>query len=600
MKRRVRIAAIAVGSLLVLLLLVYLAVRSRAIHEGDPAARLPADAELVVRVPQVAEAGPFLAGLFGVDVSRLPETGWKGRFGAAAAAVRGAHVVAMVECPALAAIGPLEEEAARALGLKAADGAWERGGVRFWTGSRRNLFYIATDPKLLADALARADVEQGTRAASGLTLEDRGAVAAMDARPMNDLMRWLWNRVRAHVEPGAKIEGRFTASGLELSGARPAPLAGCGPAEKELARQRAGPSRLAGLRIPGVAWFQADDFHAPAVWHEIFNDPDNARFVTAFNHEISEYEKFLGGRDFETELLPRLGPSRAWAVARVDHASFRARVKSPLPAILFMVDVRGIEDEVWKSLDRFLSDAEREGHRFDLPAPRGAVAPVLDPFTHQEVAIDGQKLVRLQFREGVSDFGDEFSPGYAVVDGALCISTFWPLLPRLARAAVPEGPAGHRRGFVDGAAARGIARDNAGDLAGMTATWDLLDRLAPDADREFAARYGRAPNWLEPMIQPFTDLEAELRRERPELRDAAFDAELERRLDAWIAQEKRALAARRAEPLKKGEAFRADSAARKQRLEDWILLADGFARAEWWSAHEGDEVRWGLTISPRR
>ncbi|KAF0242284.1 MAG: hypothetical protein FD180_3983 [Planctomycetota bacterium] len=180
----------------------------------------------------------------------------------------------------------------------------------------------------------------------------------------------------------------------------------------------------------------------------------------------------------------------------------------------------------------------------------------------------------------MSEFGPEFAPGYAVIDGTLWVSSFWPLLTKITSSA-PAPPPGHGRGVIDGPVALALARDLAGELAEMEATWDLLDRVKPGADEDFTRRYGTTGNPAEAYLRAFDELEKELKRERPELRGAPFDLELEERLKAWESGEKRAFASRRADDLKKGDAFRADTAKRRAAIESRLSLLGGLGRVEW-------------------
>ncbi|MBI2919830.1 MAG: hypothetical protein HYY18_01960 [Planctomycetes bacterium] len=654
----------------------------------DLTAKLPDGLDAVARLERVSDAADFLEKAIGADASELRRRAWYGHFDGAAAGVRGTDVIAVVECPRLAALGPIELAAADALGLrKTAGGAYELAGRRFYMSSRGRLLYFATSLDLLMQGLGAADRDApAAPAAAAVEIRDAGLVDRIDraraAGKMNDFERFLHGRLRAVLEPRGRVEGRFTENGLELVGRARREFGPRDIAAKAVALRPVRPLRLESLRIPGLAWRQVETFSALHVWDEIFHDPDNRRFVGAFTREIEDYELFLGGRDFETDLLPKLGPERAFAVARIDFAAFGVRPKSPLPALLFLCECRGIEAEVLKSLDRFLTEAEKEGKSFDLPAPRGAVAPVLDPFSHVERTMDGVRFTQIVFREGVSEFGSEFSPGYAIIDGVLVVTTFWPLLPRISRGG-HAGLGGHHAGRLDGAEARGILVENAGEVAEMAATWRLLDEIAPRAARDFEDACGRRtapvtrrrleafapqaaaeferiygtvnepkdpliarftrleddlkldrpdlrgdafdleldrrleawaagerrrfalplaePEMKPPLCDAFAALESDLSHERPDLKGDAFDAELDQRLEGWIAGEKRACAAKRAEPLKKQRAFLEDVALRKSEFSKFVGMFRAVEAVEWAAESSAidNAVRWKVRVRVR-
>jgi hypothetical protein len=614
MSARARRAVLAAAGAAFALFAAYAAFRGWAsgVSEEDLAGRLPEGCEAVASVARLAEAAPLLRKALGIDTSVLESLDWTRRFGGAAVGVKGREVIAVVECPRAGSFVSLEPRIADALKLKKAEGgAWELAGVKFWIRESGNLVWLSTAGDLLS-----APRQGGSAPApASLELRDAGLLARLDARreTMNDVERFFYTKLRPAVQPGGIVRGRFAGTGVELEGAAEWPLAERESAKRAVAAKPAR-SLLTGTVIPGLAWMHADTLSAPHVWDEIVRDPENSRFVHAFQKEIEEYEKFLGGRDFESDLLPRLGPGRLWALARADWKAFGVKPKSPLPVVLFAIECRGIEDEVRKSLDRFLTEAEREGKKFDLPAPRGRVQPVLDPFSHSDVTVEGVKVTRLVFREGVSEFGNEVSPGYAILDGTLWISSFWPLLPHLRSAELRRATQSrsgdppilpttdaHTAGLLDGPAALAVVRDLVPELAEMTATWDVLDRVQPLARADFDRRYGTPHRWTSAMLTQFTQLETELRRERPDLARVDFDKELESRLKAWEAAETRGFAALRAEPLKRTPEFAADVAARRARYDSWAERFRPLDSASWETRRSlsgsSERLEWTLRLT---
>jgi hypothetical protein len=570
----------------------------------DPAAKLPPDVEAVARIPSISAASGPLGALSGLNLDALRQSGWYGHFGSAAAGIRGRDAVVVVECPRLARFGPLEPAAKSALGIRETPAGLELGGVPVWLASRGNWLWIATSSKLLADSVALAGHAHAW-SKPRFQIEDSGLMARLhsecEAGRLNDVERMIYSRLRGAIPPRGVILGEFAGNAIVLKGGATWRVGGREVAKRAAAAAPAMPSRLASWTIPGLALRHGESFNARAVWDEIVHDPENARFVGAFQREIGDYERFLGGKKFERELLPKFGPEREWAVARIDREAFGLQPKSPIPAVLFAWEVRGIEAEALKSIDKFLKDSELEGRRVDLPMPKGRKAPVLDPFRHDKVTFDGREIWRIVFREGVSEFGPEFSPGYAVIEGTLWVSTFWPLLTKI-MPAPPEPPPGHGRGVIDGPVAVALARDLAGEFAELEATWDLLDRMKPGADEDFIKRYGPADAPNEAFFRAFTDLENELKRERPELQGVRLDVELEERLKAWEAGEKRSFAARRADNLKQESAFQSDVAKRRAAIESRLALLAGLGRVEWnleRSLVGNDEIdKWELKVFP--
>ncbi len=604
---RVRLAALAAAALLVLSIppLAFLA-WVRGVSRTDPACKIPANVDAVAVVRSLPEAAGPLAKLTGIDLSPLRSTTF-GTFGGAAVGVRGRDLVLAVELPRLARFAPVDLSLVDALHIrKKAGGILELGGRRVWIASRGNWAWVATEPRLLDDAVAcagnRTEFAEGVPA---VRFTDRALVERLDrdidAGRLDDLERLAWGRLRAAINPGGSVWGQFDGEALVLRGRGTWVLGGREVAKRAAAAQPGEVSRLAAWSIPGVVLRHGQKFNARALWDDIVHDPENARFVGAFQQEIGEYEAFLGGRKFERDLLPKLGPEREWAIARIDGAAFGIRPKTPIPAVLLAVQVRGIEAEAIKSLDKFLSEAELEGKKMDLPMPKGRTAPVLDPFRHDKVTLDGREVWRVLFREGVSEFGPEFSPGYAVIDGTLWVSSFWPLLTKIAPA-VPAGPPRHAGGALDGREALALARDLAGEFAEMQATWALLDRVAGRAADDFAEAYGTSQSPTDAYIRAFSSLEEGLARERPDLKGDAFDAELEERLKAWEAGEKRAFAARRADDLKREPSFKDDVALHRASIEGKLELLSGLGRVEWRLQREmiGHEERdeWEARISP--
>ncbi|MCC6740839.1 MAG: hypothetical protein IT452_17480 [Planctomycetia bacterium] len=603
MKRRgvFACAALAAAALGFLLFLGW----TRGVSGTDPLGKLPRDLEAVVRVRSLpALAGP-LGRLSGRDVRALE--GWAGPFGAAAAGVRGRDAVVVRECPRLARFGPVEEAAADALGLAVGpQGGRQLAGRPVWLEARGSWLWIATSRELLQSALRHAADETPLPAdCPDLEIADRGLLSRLDADRdagrLDDAARLLHGAVRGALEPGITVRGRVAGDSLVLRGHASWTLETREVAKRAAASAPAAPFRVSSWSIPGLAASHATRFNSRAVWDEIFHDPANARFVDAFQKEIAEYEEFLGGRRFTTDLLPKLGPERAWAVARIDPALYRIQPRTPVPAVLFAVHVRGIEAEALKSLDKFLTEAEAEGKKMDLPAPKGRTSPVLEPFHHDKVMLEGREIWRVLFREGVSEFGPEFAPGYTVVDGTLWISSFWPLLAKIAPLPAPAEPF-HARGAVVGPAALALARDAAGEFAEMQATWAVLDRVAPDAAGDFAAAFGSTRTPTESYLRAFTDLETGLLRERPDLRGREFDRELEDRLKAWEAGELRAFAAKRAEEKKREPAFRADVDAKRGRIDRVLDSLKGLGSVEWRLERElvgnRETDRWELRIVP--
>ncbi|MEK7469694.1 MAG: hypothetical protein AAB074_20160 [Planctomycetota bacterium] len=571
----------------------------------DPVAKLPADVEAFVQVRSAAAAAGPLGALSGRNLDALRQSGWFGHFGGAAAGIRGKDLVAVVECPRLAQFGPMESAAKRALGIQETAGGLELAGVPVFLASRGNWLWIATSKSLLADSVACAGRFAVATGTTDLTFKDRGFLARWDgeraAGRLNDIERMAYSRLRGALEPAGEAQGTFDGNALVLKGGARWRLGPRETARRAAASAPAMPSRLASWTIPGLALRHGENFNARAVWDEIVHDPENARFVSAFQREIGDYEKFLGGRKFERDLLPKFGPERLWAVTRIDHAGFGVKPKSPIPAVLFAWEVRGIEAEALKSIDKFLTESELEGRRVDLPMPKGRAAPVLDPFRHDKITFEGREVWRIVFREGVSEFGQEFAPGYAVIDGTLWVSTFWPLLTKITPAA-PSNPPGHARGVLEGPLAVALARDLAGEFAEMEATWELLDRVAPASEDDFRGRYGTTEQPTEAYLRIFDDLEKDLKRERPELRGSPFDHELEERLKAWEAGEKRAFSARRAEGLKKGDAFRTEVGQRRATIESRLGLLGGLGRIDWQlqrSLIGNEEIdEWEIRIQP--
>ncbi|MCE9583722.1 MAG: hypothetical protein K8T20_14660 [Planctomycetes bacterium] len=582
---------------------------SRGSSGDDPVAMLPAGMEAVVRVRSVPAAAEGLGRLSGMDLDALRQSAWYGPFGGAALGVRGNDAIAVIESPRLGRFGPLEDAAAAALHVtRRPDGSLELSGRTVWIASRGSWLWVATSEALLKEGVARAGqfaaILPGTPA---ITIEDHGLMARLEgereAGKLGDAARMIQSRLRGILVPGGVVAGTFEGDSLVLRGGGLWVLGAREVAKRVQSAQPPMVSRLAARTIPGVALRHSERFFATYVWDELLHDPDNARFVAAFRREIADYEKFLGGRKFESDLLPKLGPEREWAVARVDWAAYGVTPKSPVPAVLFACEVRGIEAETLKSIDKFLTEAEKEGKRFDLPAPKGRAGPVLDPFKHEKAVVDGVEVWKIVFREGVSEFGAEFSPGYAVIDGTLWITTFWPLLPKIT-SAPPTGLAVHAWGDLDGPAALAVARDLAGEMAEMTATWSVLDSVHAAAREDFVKSYGSTSAPTDAYLRAFTALEDDLTRERPDLAGAAFDRELEERLKAWEAGETRAFAARRVEPLKATAAFRADVAARRADLERHLDIFAGLGRASWSLRREFDghaEVdAWEARFAPRR
>lgn len=604
---RVRLAALAAAALVILSIppLLFWA-WARGVSRTDPACKLPSNLDAIAVVRSLPEAAGPLERFTGVDLSTLRSSAL-GTFGGAAAGVRGPDFVLAVELPRIARFAPVELSLVDALHIrKKAGGILELAGRRVWIASRGNWAWIATEPGLLADAVACSGAKvEFSGGAPAFRFSDRTFVKRLDADfaagRLDDIERMAWSRLRGAINEGGEVWGQFEGETLVLRGRGQWHLEGREVAKRSAAAQPGEPSRLATWEIPGLVLRHGQKFNARAVWDEIVHDPENARFVSAFQQEIGEYETFLGGRKFERDLLPKLGPEREWAVARIDGAAFRISPKTPIPAVLFAVQVRGIEAEAIKSLDKFLTEAEQEGKKMDLPMPKGRTTPVLDPFRHDKVTLDGREVWRVLFREGVSEFGPEFSPGYAVIDGTLWVSSFWPLLTKISPS-IPAGPPRHAGGSIDGATAVALARDLAGELAEMQATWALLDRVAAGAAADFTARYGTIEQPTDAYVGAFTSLEDGLARERPDLRGPAFDAELEERLKAWEAGEKRAFAAKRAEELKRAQDFRDDVAARRSSIEAKLGLLSGLGRVEWRLQREllGNEERdeWEARINP--
>ncbi|NUN48232.1 MAG: hypothetical protein HUU15_05305 [Candidatus Brocadiae bacterium] len=599
--RRIFVFAIA-PPLALVLLGVALVGWARGESGLDIAAVLPPGCEATARLRNAGEWADLLTRATGRDFSGLARSSWAGRFGGAAAGVEGRDVVVVLECPRLTAFLPLRTALADALHLRPRPGGGFLFGERtVWLEVRGRRAFVSTSPELLRRTLARAGISTPLADdAPSLEVRDRGLIARIDrhgfalpdpaaaapSRP-GDLERLAWDRLRGALAPEMILTGEPAGDSVTLVATLP-PTPALRPPS---------PLRLAATSIPGLAVLHTSTFSAPQAWHQIVHDPENGRFIDSFRREIEEYETFLGGRDFESDLLPRLGPEYAWAVARPDWSTFGVRPRTGVPVLLFGVEVRGIEPEVLKSLDKFLRDAELEGKRYDLPAPRGRTTPVLEPFSHDEKTVHGVRVTRILFRDGVSQFGNEVAPGYAIVDGVLWISTFWPILPKLA--AGPPAPPAHAAGRLEGTSLRRVLDDLSGDIAEIYASSTLLDRVQPQVDLDFERRFGRPGRWKEAMIGPFTQLEKDLKRERPDLKLAAFDRELEERLKAWEAAEKRLLAQRWIAPLKTEESYLEEVAWRREALRGWIRLGRGLDAAAWSGTRGTGGTGWTLRVRLR-